>query len=92
MKRLIISEEEKKKIIEQYQTPPSDANEQIIWDKGNLGAIKSYQKMGQPDRKFIIKVEEPFELETTDSEEFYKLKHILIKTHTKFTDDIQKID
>ena len=90
MKKLNISEEEKKDILEQHQK--STTNEQIIWDKGNLQAIKSYQDIGKPDRKFYIKVEEPFELETTDADEFHKVRHILIKTHTKFTDEIKKIE
>ena len=89
MKKLVISEEEKKNILEQHQK--SVANEQIIWDKGNLGAIASYQKMGQPDLKYTIHVEEPFTYETTDSNEYHKLKYILIKTHTKFTHKEEKI-
>ena len=89
MKKLVISDEERKNILEQHQV---SATEQIILDKGNVGALKSYMDVGKPDRKFIIRVEEPFELETTDSDEYHKLKHILIKTHTKFTDDIYKIE
>lgn len=88
MKRLEISEEEKKNILEQHQKL---TNEQILWDKGNENAIKSYMRMGEPDRKYIIQVEEPFTLETTDSSEYHKLKHILIKTRTKFTHQEEKI-
>ena len=91
MKKLVVSEEEKLRIIEQYKTPQTDATEQIMWDKGNTGALKSYMKMGEPDMKYTIKVDEPFVLETTDSSEYHKLKHILIKTHTKFTHEETKI-
>jgi len=89
MKNFVISDEERKNILEQHQV---SATEQIKWDEGNMNAIKSYMNIGKPDRKFIIRVEEPFELETTDSDEYHKLKHILIKTHTKFTDDVSRIE
>jgi len=92
MKNMVLTEEEKNSIREQYQTPPKEATEQIRWDEGNQNALKSYMDMGKPDRKFIIRVEEPFEFETTDSDEYHKLKHILIKTRTKFTDDVHKIE
>lgn len=91
MKKLIISEEEKKSILEQHQILPKDTNEQVMWDKGNLSAIASYGKIGQPDLKYTINVEEPFTLETTDSSEYHKLKHILNKTHTKYTHKEEKI-
>ena len=86
-----LTEEEKNRIREQYQSPPLDTDEQIMWDKGNQNALKSYLKMGDSDRKYIIQVEEPFTLETTDSIEYHKLKHILIKTHTKFTHKEEKV-
>ena len=91
MKNMNLSEDEKNSIREQYQTPPKEATEQFMWDKGNEQALKSYLKMGGPDRKYTINVEEPFTLETTDSNEYHKLKHILIKTHTKFTHNEEKI-
>ena len=91
MKKLTISEEEKKNIIEQYQTPPKDATEQIIWDDASLNAVKSYNRIGEPDRKFTIQVEEPFLFETTKADEYHTLKHILIRTHTKFTHKEEKI-
>jgi len=89
MKNLNITEEERQAILEQHQI---SATEQLRWDDGNKNAIKSYMNIGKPDRKFIIKVEEPFELVTTDSDEYHKLKHILLKTSTKFTDDVKKIE
>jgi hypothetical protein len=91
MKKFVVSEEEKKKIIEQYQPVKTDPTEQIMWDKGNEKALRSYMKMGEPDRRYKITVEEPFEFETTNSDEYHKLKHILIKTHTKFTHSEEKI-
>jgi len=63
---------------------------EIIWDKGNLNALKSYID-DDPKEKYKIIVHEPFEFETTDSTSYYSLRQLLYDADANFDASIEKI-
>jgi len=65
-------------------------DEQFLWDAGNMKALKSY--IDKDDNKlYQIKVNEPFEIKTKDSETYYKLKFILNSYKISFEDSITNL-
>jgi len=65
-------------------------DEQVFWDDGNINALKSYSD-DEPKEKYKIIVKEPFEFETTKSEDYYVLKQLLYKADANFDFTTEKL-
>jgi hypothetical protein len=104
MKRLTISDEEKQSILEMhrghhspdYQTNSDEINaepkgevDEILWDDANLKAMKSHMGIKDENKVYILQVLEPFTIKTRDTEEFYKLKFLLMKHGVKFEHSVK---
>lgn len=55
-------------------------------DEANRKAVNSWMK--KSPKSYTIKVDEPFIFKTKDSEEFYKMKYLLMLADAKYTESI----
>ncbi len=60
----------------------------IFDDPGNARAVNNWMKKG-PKKSYSIVVHEPFTFKTKDSEEYYKMKYLLMLAGAKYTEKIE---